>query len=87
MLKNVFKKAGSILGETILAVAGIGTIYGIGWLNGLKTGSKIEDRLASAIDNLDTDNSGETTEEVEEETAEEIIMTETPEEDSGKQED
>lgn len=83
MLKNVFKKAGSILGETILAVAGIGTIYGIGWLNGLKTGSKIEDRLSEAINNLDADNNEET----EEETAEEIIMTESQEEEPDQQED
>lgn len=83
MLKNVFKKAGSIVGETILAVAGIGTIYGLGWLNGLKTGSKIEDRLSEAIDNLDADNN----EEAEEETTDEIIMTETPDEEPDQQED
>lgn len=86
MLKNLFKKAGSIVGETILAVAGIGTIYGIGWLNGLKTGSKIEDRLAEAIDNLDADEE-ETEEDETEDTGEGIIMTEATDEEPDQQED
>lgn len=84
ILKTGFKKAGGILGEAILAVVGIGTVYGLGWVSGLKQGSKLEERLSEALDNLDETDETDTTEE---ETTEEIIMTETPEEDSENQQE
>lgn len=83
ILKKGFKTAGSVLGEAILAVVGIGTVYGLGWVSGLKQGSKLEERLSEALDNLDAD---ETEEPEEEETEDErIVMTETPDEEPDQQ--
>lgn len=83
ILKKGFKTAGSVLGEAILAVVGIGTVYGLGWVSGLKQGSKLEERLSEALDNLDETEETDTTEE----TAEEIIMTEPQDEEPDQQED
>lgn len=85
VLKSMFKKTGAVLGEAILAVAGIGTIYGLGWLNGLRTGSKLEERLADAVSNLDSDNMEDMKEELDE-AIPDIVMAAT-EEDSDQQED
>lgn len=45
MLKKAFRSAGTILGEAIIAIAGLGTVYGLGWASGAKSGAKLSDLL------------------------------------------
>lgn len=50
MLKRVFRNAGTILGEAIIAIAGLSTVYGLGWLSGAKSGAKFNDIMNRAMD-------------------------------------
>lgn len=50
MLKRVFRNAGTILGEAIIAIAGLGTVYGLGWLSGAKSGAKFNDIVNKAFE-------------------------------------
>lgn len=50
MLKRAFRNVGTVVGEAIVALAGIGTIYGLGWLSGAKSGAKFSDLMNRAMD-------------------------------------
>lgn len=50
MLKKAFRNVGTVVGEAIVALVGIGTIYGLGWVSGMKSGTKLSDVLNRAMD-------------------------------------
>lgn len=50
MLKKAFRNVGTVVGEAIVALVGIGTIYGLGWVSGMKSGAKFSDLMNRAMD-------------------------------------
>lgn len=50
MLKKAFRNVGTVVGEAIVALVGIGTVYGLGWISGAKSGAKLSDLMNRAMD-------------------------------------
>ena len=50
MLKKAFRSMGTVIGEAIVAIAGLGTVYGLGWLSGAKSGAKFNDIVNKAFE-------------------------------------
>ncbi len=71
MLKKAFRSAGTILGEAIIAIAGLGTVYGLGWVSGAKSGAKLSDLLNRAMDEEKRKDAAEAANPTEEEPADE----------------
>lgn len=49
MLKKAFRNVGTVVGEAIVALVGIGTVYGLGWISGAKSGAKLSDLMNRAM--------------------------------------
>lgn len=49
MLKKAFRNVGTVVGEAIVALVGIGTVYGLGWISGAKSGAKLNDLMNRAM--------------------------------------
>lgn len=71
MLKKAFRSAGTVIGEAIVAIAGIGTIYGLGWVSGARSGAKLSEVLNRAMDDAEQQKAAEAADPKEEEPAEE----------------
>lgn len=67
MLKRVFRNAGTILGEAIIAIAGLGTVYGLGWLSGCKSGAKFSEIMNRVMDDEEKQKAAEAADPKEEE--------------------
>lgn len=68
MLKKAFRSAGTVIGEAIVAIAGIGTIYGLGWVSGVRSGAKLSEVLNRAMDDEEKRKAAEAAASKEEET-------------------
>lgn len=71
MLKRAFRNVGTVVGEAIVALVGIGTVYGLGWISGAKSGAKLSDLMNRAMDDEEKRKAAEAAASKEEEPADE----------------
>lgn len=62
-LTKAFKAVGTIVGEAVIAGAGILAIYGIGWVHGARNGSEVIEAIDNGINKLCSDEVPEDNEE------------------------
>lgn len=71
MLRKAFRNVGTVVGEAIVALVGIGTVYGLGWISGAKSGAKLSDLMNRAMDEEEQRKAAEAAASKEEEPADE----------------
>lgn len=82
MLKKAFRNVGTVVGEAIVALVGIGTVYGLGWISGAKSGAKLSDIMNRTMDDEEKRKAAEAADSKEEEPANEPDEEQTAEDDN-----